>query len=161
MRQGGAQRARLRPRGPEMDEVRELRVDDVPARLYRPEAVPGPLLVYFHGGGWTIGSLDSHDRAARKLAAGSGAQLLAIGYHLTPEHRWPASVDDAVTAVRWVAQGPAELDLGGPVAVAGDSAGGALAALACLRERDEHPDALPDLQVLLCPNTHRRARRAP
>ena len=153
MREGIAQRSRLRPRGPEMHEVRELRVDALPARLYRPVAAPGPLVVYLHGGGWTIGGLESHDRACRNLAAGSGAQLLAVDYRLAPEHPWPASVDDAVSAVCWVAERPSELELDGPVAVAGDSAGGTLAALACLRVRDEHPDALPDLQVLICPNT--------
>jgi acetyl esterase len=152
MREGSAQRARLRPRGPEMHEVRELRIGKLSARLYRP-AVASGLIVYLHGGGWTIGSLDSHDRACRMLAAGSGAQLLAVDYRLAPEHPWPASVDDAVTALRWVSQGPAELEFEGPLAVAGDSAGGTLAALVCLRLRDEHPEALPDLQALLCPNT--------
>jgi acetyl esterase len=153
MRRGGAERARLRPPGPEMYEVRELRIAALPARLYRPQAVPGPLLVYLHGGGWTIGSLDTHDRVCRMLAAMSSVQILAIDYRLAPEHPWPASVDDAVTVLRWVAQRPVELELEGAVGVAGDSAGGTLAALACLRVRDDHAEALPDLQVLLCPNT--------
>jgi acetyl esterase len=153
MREGMARRAGVRPRGPVMHEVRELRVDGLGARLYQPDAGAGALVVYFHGGGWTMGNLDSHDRACRILAAGSGAQLLAIDYRLAPEYPWPASVDDAVTALRWVAQRPAELELASPVAVAGDSAGGTLAALACLRLRDEHPEALPTLQVLVCPNT--------
>jgi acetyl esterase len=154
LREGIAQRARERPRGPEMLTVRELRIGELPVRLYRP--VPGrtPLVVYLHGGGWTIGSLESHDRICRRLADGSGAAVLAIDYRLAPEHPWPASVDDTVAALRWVASAPTEL--GEPptaVGVAGDSAGGTLAALACLRLRDEYPAAVPDLQVLLYANT--------
>lgn len=79
-------------------------------------------------------------------AAGSGAAVLALDYQLAPEHRWPASVDDTVATLEWVASSPASLEpVTGVVAVAGDSAGGTLAALACLRLRDEHPEALPDL----------------
>jgi acetyl esterase len=154
MREGMAERARARPRGPEMHEVRELRIGELPARLYRPQDCSAPLLVYLHGGGWTIGSRDSHDRACRRLAAGSGGAVVSLDYRLAPEHPWPASVDDTVSALGWVAEAPPEL--GAPpraVAVGGDSAGGTLAALACLRLRDEAPDALPDLQVLICANT--------
>jgi acetyl esterase len=154
LREGMAARARARARGPELLAVRDLRIGGLAARLYRPVSGDAPLVVYLHGGGWTIGSIASHDRVCRRLAAGSGAAVLAIGYRLAPEHRWPASVDDAVAALRWVAAGPAELgDAPTAVAVAGDSAGGTLAALACLRLRDEHPAALPGLQVLLYANT--------
>ena len=154
MREGIEQRARLRSPGPEMHAVRELRIGMIPARLYRPVAGPTPLVVYLHGGGWTVGSLESHDRMCRRLADGSGCAVLAIGYRLAPEHPWPASVEDSVAALRWVAAGPPELgEMPGAVAVAGDSAGGTLAALACLRLRDEYPAALPDLQVLLYANT--------
>jgi len=154
MREGIAQRARARARGPQMQTLRELRIGELPARLYRPVAGPSPLVVYLHGGGWTIGNLDSHDRMCRRLADGSGAAVLAIDYRLAPEHPWPASVADTVAALRWVTSAPEEL--GEPpsaVAVAGDSAGGTLAALACLRLRDEDRAALPDLQVLLYANT--------
>ena len=154
MRAGIEQRARERPRGPEMHAVRELRIGPIPARLYRPVAGRTPLVVYLHGGGWTIGSLETHDRMCRRLADGSGAAVLAIGYRLAPEHPWPASVEDTVAALRWVAAAPPELgELTDAVAVAGDSAGGTLAALACLRLRDEYPAALPGLQVLLYANT--------
>ena len=154
MREGTAQRARQRSRGPEMHAVSELRIGQVAARLYRPVGERTPLVVYLHGGGWTIGSLETHDRICRRLADGSGAAILAIDYRLAPEHPWPTSVDDTVSALRWVASGPPELgEALGSVAVAGDSAGGTLAALACLRLRDEDPAALPDLQVLLCANT--------
>lgn len=90
----------------------------------------------------------------RRLADRSGAAVLALEYRLAPEHPWPASVEDTVAALRWVASAPA--DLGGmpsAVAVAGDSAGGTLAALACLHLRETHPEALPDLQVLIYANT--------
>ena len=154
MREGIAQRARARSRGPEMQAVGELRIGALPARVYRPAAGRTPLVVYLHGGGWTIGSLESHDRMCRRLADGSGAAVLAIDYRLAPEHPWPASVDDTVTALRWVASAPAELgEAPSAVAVAGDSAGGTLAALACLRLRDEYPAALPCLQALLYANT--------
>ncbi len=154
MREGVDQRARQRPRGPEMHAVSELRIGGVAARLYRPVAGRAPLVVYLHGGGWTIGSLETHDRVCRRLADGSGAAVLAIDYRLAPEHPWPASVDDTVSALQWVASGPPELgEAPDAVAVAGDSAGGTLAALACLRLREEDPAALPDLQVLLYANT--------
>lgn len=116
----------------------------MPARLYRPVAQPPDLIVYLHGGGWSIGGLDSHDRLCRLLAAGSGEAVLALDYRLAPEHRWPAAVDDAVAALRWIAGRPAELDEAPRrIAVAGDSAGGTLAALACLRLREEDPPACP------------------
>jgi acetyl esterase len=154
MREEIARRAAARTPGPDLPEVRNLRIGELPARLYRPVAGPAPLVVYLHGGGWTIGSLDSHDRMCRRLADGSGAAVLAIDYRLAPEHPWPASVDDTVAALRWVATAPAGLgEAPTAVAVAGDSAGGTLAALGCLRLRDEYPPALPDLQVLLYANT--------
>jgi acetyl esterase len=154
MREGIATRARARSRGPKMNVVRDLRIGELPVRLYRPVVGPAPLVVYLHGGGWTIGNLESHDRLCRRLANGSGAAVLAVEYRLAPEHPWPASVDDTVAALRWLASAPLELgEAPRAVAVAGDSAGGTLAALACLRLRDEDPAALPDLQVLLYANT--------
>jgi acetyl esterase len=154
MRRAAEERARARARGPAMREVRDLRVDDLPLRLYRPLAGPAPLVVFLHGGGWTIGSLETHDRACRRLARGSGLAVLAVDYRLAPEHPWPAAVDDAVAALAWVAGAPDALGGRPPaVAVAGDSAGGTLAALACLRLRDELPEALPGLQALVYANT--------
>ena len=154
MRDGAAQRARQRSRGPQMYAVSELRAGQIAARLYRPRGGRAPLVVHRHGGGWTIGGLEGQDRVCRRLADGSGAAVLAVDYRLAPEHPWPASVDDTVAALRWAASGPPELGPApGAVAAAGHSAGGTLAALACLRLRDEDPAALPDLQVLLCANT--------
>ena len=152
LRAAGAERARARPSGPDLQRVVDLEAEGVPVRLYVPAGEPAPLLVHLHGGGWTIGSIETHDRLCRQLAAGAATRVLSIGYRLAPEHPWPASVDDAVAVLRWVAAGGAE----GPVArlaVSGDSAGGALATLACLRLRDEAPGALPDAQILFSPNT--------
>jgi len=154
MREGVTQRARSRPRGPDLHAVSDLRIGQLPGRLYRPAGGDVPLVLYLHGGGWTIGDLESFDRLCRRLADGSGAAVLALQYRLAPEHPWPASVDDSVAALRWVMSGPADLgEAPRAVAVAGDSAGGTLAALACLRLRDEHPASLPDLQVLIYANT--------
>ncbi|MGZ4273685.1 MAG: alpha/beta hydrolase [Solirubrobacteraceae bacterium] len=154
MRAGIAERARSRPKGPELAEVRDLRIEALRARLYRPVRGRLCLVVYLHGGGWTIGDVGSFDRMCRRLAAHSGCAVLCPEYRLAPEHPWPASVDDAVATLRWVAAQPAELGaLSGRVAVAGDSAGGTLAALSCLRLRGSEPGARPDLQVLLYPNT--------
>jgi acetyl esterase len=99
MREAAARRAAERPPGPALHEVRDLVVGERAARLYRPTPDPAPLVLYLHGGGWTIGGLDSYDRACRRLAAGSGCAILALDYRLAPEHRWPAAVDDAVAAV--------------------------------------------------------------
>lgn len=124
------------------------------ARWYRPTASASALVRYLHGGGWVIGDLETHDRACRRLAASSGAAVLALDYRRAPEHPWPAAVDDAVDALRWIASRPRELGLAPTaLAIAGDSAGGTTAALACVRVRDEAPEALPDVQVLISANT--------
>jgi len=151
-----AQRSRVaaRPPGPAMADVHDLTVTrGVPARLYRPSTRPQPLLVFLHGGMWTIGDLESHDRACRRLALGAGVGVLAVDYRRAPEHPWPAAVDDVVQVIRWAAVDRPELPgATGPLVVAGDSAGGNLAALACLRLRGEG-GPLPDAQVLVYPNT--------
>lgn len=155
MRASGADRASKRAPGPEMAAVTDVSAGGVPARLYRPTTEDGlPLAVYLHGGGWTIGSIQTHDRAVRRMAKASGLPMLSLDYRLAPEHPWPASIDDTVAALRWVASGPS--DLGGrppAVAIVGDSAGGTLATLASLRLRDAGDDALPAAQMLLYPNT--------
>src|ERR1700689_5610888 len=91
-----------------MHAVHELRIGALPARVYRPAAGRIPLVVYLHGGGWTIGSLESHDRMCRRLADGSGAAVLAIDYRLPPETPGPASVDDTVAALRRGGSAPME-----------------------------------------------------
>lgn len=159
MRRGSEKRSRAAPRGPEIGEVKDLVVGagSVTVRLYRPApevtASQPPesrgTIVYLHGGMWVIGDLESHDRACRRLVRSLGVAVVAVHYRRAPEHPFPAAVDDAVDVIRWAADEPG---LAGPLAVMGDSAGGNLAALACLRLRDEG-GPLPELQVLVYPNT--------
>lgn len=113
----------------------------VPLRLYRPQGTMAeavlPALVYYHGGGWVIGDLDSHDNLCRQLANESGCAVVAVDYRLAPEHRFPAAVDDAFGALRWIQAQAAELRLDpARLAVGGDSAGGTLAAVCALAHRD-------------------------
>jgi acetyl esterase len=156
MRAAAEERAAARPKGPTMSAVQDLSVPPLgcPARLYRPTDAATALVLYLHGGGWVIGDLDTHDRACRRLAGTSGVSVLALDYRRAPEHPWPAAVDDAVLALQWIASHPRELGAApSAVAIAGDSAGGTTAALACLRVRDEAPEAAPDLQLLIYANT--------
>jgi acetyl esterase len=155
LRADSAARIASRPRGPELPSVVDITIDGDPAlsaRLYRPGLNPLPLLVFFHGGGWTFGSLDSHDGTCRTLAQQSHVAVLAVDYRLAPEHPWPAAVDDALAAYRWARLIAAELVGTDVVGVAGDSSGGNLAALCCLRLRDAG-EPQPRVQVLVCPNT--------
>jgi acetyl esterase len=145
-------RAAKKQPGPEMDEVRDLQVEGLPARLYRLRPEPLPLVLYLHAGGWTVGGIASADRLCRRLAVAAGAAVLSLEYRLAPENPWPASVDDAVAAMRWIARGPEELDRLGPWGALGDSAGGTLVTLACQRLRSEDPDALPAVQALIYAN---------
>ncbi|BDB26464.1 alpha/beta hydrolase [Cupriavidus sp. P-10] len=107
------------------------------ARLYRPDdSAALPLVIYFHGGGFVLCGLDSHDNICRSLARRSGALVLSVDYRLAPEARFPAAADDAVAAVRWAAAHAAQLGADpSRIAVAGDSAGGNLAAVACQQLR--------------------------
>lgn len=109
----------------------------IPARLYAPSAGPLPVLLYFHGGGFTIGSIASHDTLCRHLAQLSGGAVLSVGYRLAPEHRFPVAVEDAWDAVQWIAAQGAALGLDAQrLALGGDSAGGTLAAVCALQARD-------------------------
>ncbi len=109
----------------------------VPVRIYTPEGSvsPAPALVWFHGGGMIMGSLESWDHLARALAVASGAVVVNVGYRLAPEHRYPVANDEAYGAVEWVAAQHVSLGLDpARIAVGGDSAGGSLAAAtACVR----------------------------
>ncbi len=132
------------------------------ARLYTPPSgrAPLPLLVYFHGGGWVGGDLDTHDAPCRLLAARAGALILAVDYRRPPEHPFPAAVDDALAATGWAAEHAAELGADpARIAVGGDSAGGNLAAVATRLARDGG-GALPVLQLLLYPVTDLSRKRA-
>jgi acetyl esterase len=125
--------------------------DGVPVRIYRGEEPPTGLLVYFHGGGFVIGSIGLMDNVARELAHATGAVVVSVGYRLAPEHPYPAGLDDCEAATRWAAARAPELGVPPSVVVAGESAGGNLAAALALRAR-----AAGDLplagQVLLYPS---------
>ncbi|KWF20972.1 MULTISPECIES: alpha/beta hydrolase [Burkholderia cepacia complex] len=100
------------------------------ARLYRPSGERHlPTVVYLHGGGFVIGDLDTHDNICRELARGANAVVVSVDYRLAPEHRYPAGADDAIAATKWVIANAGELGGSDVVAVAGDSAGGNLAAV--------------------------------
>ncbi|WP_081286425.1 alpha/beta hydrolase [Mycobacterium asiaticum] len=122
------------------------------ARHYRTTgATPAPLLVFFHGGGFVVGDIESHDGLCRMICRDAAVHVLSIDYRLAPEHKAPAAVEDCVAAYRWALQHTAELGVDpSRVGVGGDSAGGTLAALVTLRCRD---DGIPQpaLQVLLYP----------
>jgi acetyl esterase len=130
--------------------VEELTAGGRPARLYRPESdAAAPTLVYFHGGGFVIGDLDTHDQTCRRLCRDTGTAVLSVDYRLAPEHPFPAAVDDALAATRWAADHLAELGGADVLAVGGDSAGGNLAAVVA--------QAMPDrvaAQLLIYPATH-------
>lgn len=149
------------PAPPEVGELREVRAPgprgDIPLRLYRPYGAAAgerlPALVYFHGGGWVIGDLDTHDTLCRELANGSGCAVVSVDYRLGPEHRFPAAVDDALAATRWVRHEAVALGLDGTrLAVGGDSAGGNLATVVCLLARDAG-DLSVAFQMLIYPST--------
>jgi acetyl esterase len=127
---------------------------EIGARHYRPAGdEAAPLLVFYHGGGWTIGDLDTHDALCRLTCRDAGVHVLSIDYRLAPEHAAPAAVDDAYAAFRWAHEQAAELGaIPGQVAVGGDSAGGNLAAVVCLLARDAGAP-LPVLQWLIYPRT--------
>ena len=125
----------------------------LPARLYASSHDRLPLLLYLHGGGFVIGGLETHDSLCRQLALRSAGAVLALDYRLAPEHRFPAAVDDAWAAMRWLAgPGAAALGLDGTrLAVGGDSAGGTLATVCAIHARDI---GLPlALQLLITPGT--------
>lgn len=154
MRHVAEARSEQRPQGPEMATVDVCFASDrCLARVYRPSADARNVIVFLHGGGFTIGSVRTHDRACRRLAATSRASVVSVDYRLAPEHPAPAAIDDAVAAIEWVASGPTELG-GAPRAIAlvGESAGGTIATLATLALRGK--PAAPDVLVIAYANTH-------
>jgi acetyl esterase len=124
----------------------------LPARLYSDAQEPVPVMLYLHGGGFVIGSLETHDSLCRQLALRSGGAVVALDYRLAPEHRFPTAVDDAWAALQWLHEHATTLGVNGArLAVGGDSAGGTLAAVCALRARD---CGLPlALQLLITPGT--------
>ncbi|HXT94619.1 MAG TPA: alpha/beta hydrolase [Trebonia sp.] len=143
------------PAGPDLESVRDIVIPSqaggLPARLYSPSSSAPGLVLYYHGGGWVVGSLNGWDSSVRTLAVASGCDVVSVDYRLAPEHAFPAAADDAYDALVWAASAAGLAD-GRPVVVAGDSAGGNLAAVAALRARDFGGPPIA-LQVLVYPVT--------
>jgi acetyl esterase len=154
-------RSVLAPVPPEVSEARLMVVANAIAlRAYRPAGVARhevlPALVYFHGGGWTIGDLDTHDVLCRQLSNGARCAVFSVDYRLAPEHPFPAAVEDSIAAARWVASEARALRIDPErIAVGGDSAGGNLAAVVALEARDAGGPALA-CQLLIYPATDQR-----
>jgi acetyl esterase len=150
-------RAALRPPAPNLRHVHDLHAGGVPVRLYRPTERILPAFVFFHGGGWVVGDLDTHDVVCRQIAEQAHAVVVAVDYRLAPEHPFPAAVDDAWNATAWIAAHAVELGIDASrIAVGGDSAGGGLAAVVALLARDSRTLRLSS-QVLIYPVTDLRA----
>lgn len=130
---------------------------DIPARLYKPLTLRqfdglSPCLVFFHGGGWVIGNIDSHDVVCRTLADEGQLIVISVDYRLAPEHRFPAAVDDAIAATGWISANAQELGMDASrLVVGGDSAGGNLAAVVAIHAREAGPKVAG--QVLIYPAT--------
>jgi acetyl esterase len=124
----------------EVHSVEDRDADGVQVRIYRPVEASGPstALVYFHGGGWVAGSVEVYDPLARAIARRAGCVVVSVDYRLAPEHPFPAALDDAWTATKWVSANAEELGLDPmKIGVGGDSAGGTLAAVVARRARDQ------------------------
>ncbi|HEX3594130.1 MAG TPA: alpha/beta hydrolase, partial [Polyangiaceae bacterium] len=150
--------------GPALD-CRDLVIDSpalpIPARLYTPNglAARSPAVVYFHGGGWVTCSVATHDAFCRRLAAEARCRVVSIDYRLAPEHRFPAAVEDAIAATRFVLANAHDLGVDPErVAVAGDSAGGNLSAVVALATRNDA--RRPRLQALIYPALDMTCRTA-
>lgn len=140
--------------GTDIGHVEDLDAEGVPVRLYRPaSATPLPLLVFLHGGGWMFGDLETHDAMTRHLAAASGCAVLGVGYRLAPEHKFPAGLDDAMTAFEWARRSAERLGCDPTrIALGGESAGGNLTAAVTLRLRAGNKPQ-PLFQLLIHPAT--------
>lgn len=144
---------------PEDIDVRDFQIPgphgEIPVRFYEPQglAKPSGLLVYYHGGGWVIGDLDTHDGHCRRMARWAGVRVLAVDYRLAPEHPFPKGHDDALAAARWAFDHCVEIGVDPKrIAVGGDSAGGNLAASVALALKDDPARRLA-FQLLLYPAT--------
>jgi acetyl esterase len=162
-------RAVTQPEAPPVAEIAELAADrphgPIALRLYRPvrksdAPAPLPVLVYYHGGGWTIGDLDTHDVLCRQLANASHCAVVSVDYRMGPEHRFPAAVDDCLAATHWVRRQSEALGLDAErLAVGGDSAGANLAAVVAITARDAG-DLPIAYQLLIYPATDMRRGHA-
>jgi acetyl esterase len=161
MRQAYSAMAAMLPPGPDVataDRTIPGPGGEIPVRVYTPPGDgPAGVLVYLHGGGWTIGGLDTHDHPCRTLCAEAGVVVVSVDYRLAPEHPFPAALDDAWAVLEWVADNAVEIG-GDPtrLAVGGDSGGGNLAAVVALMARDRGGPALR-FQLLIYPAVDLRA----
>ena len=152
--------ARPRAKGPDVARVEDRSIpgpqSQLPIRIYTPEGSgPFPALVWFHGGGWVIGDLDTSDATARNLTLGSGCVVVSVDYRLAPETKFPGPAEDCYSATQWVAQNAATIQVDpGRIAVGGDSAGGNLAAAVSLMARDRGGPSI-EFQLLVYPVTER------
>jgi acetyl esterase len=150
------------PEPPELEKVQPLAIPaphgSIPARIYTPKTLRktgglAPCLVFFHGGGWVIGDLETHDVVCRKLAAEGELIVISVDYRLAPEHKFPAAVDDAISSTKWIAANSGSLGIDASrLMVGGDSAGGNLAAVVSLAARDCDGPKIAG-QVLIYPAT--------
>jgi acetyl esterase len=155
-------RAAVTPAAPDVSEVGNFAAPGpngpIPLRYYRPAGAdkkePLPVLVFYHGGGWVIGDLDTHDVVCRTLANNAGCAVVSVDYRMGPEHKFPTAVEDAYAALLWVVEEAKHLRVDGArVAVGGDSAGGNLAAVVALMAREAGAPALA-FQLLIYPATN-------
>ena len=139
--------------GPKLHAVDDMLIADVPVRVYRPNDGSNlPCVVYFHGGGWVIGNLETHDTLCRRLCAACDCIVIAVDYRLAPEHKHPAAVEDCYAVTQLVAKNAEQFGVNAnQLALVGDSAGGNLAAAVALRARDDDSEFTIRLQVLIYP----------
>jgi acetyl esterase len=135
-----------------IDQVRDEVIEGIPVRMYRNEDAPSGLIVYLHGGGFVMGSIGLMDNVARELAHSAGAVVVSVGYRLAPEYPYPAGLEDCLTVTRWALRNASRFGASSRcVAVAGESAGGNLAAAVALRLRDAKDELSLAGQVLIYP----------
>lgn len=153
----------LEPQGVPIGKVENLTVPgpggQIPIRVYTPMGggTVQPAIIFYHGGGWVIGSLETHDALCRQLANAAGCKVVAVDYRLAPEHKAPAAFDDAFAAAQWIESNAAELEIdANSLAVAGDSAGGNLAAAVALAAKQKGAPKL-SFQLLIYPTLQMRA----
>ncbi len=133
--------------------IEDRDANGIKIRIYRDTMEKTPCIVYFHGGGWVIGDLDTHDTICTQLAAETGYAVISVDYRLAPENPFPAPIDDCYDGLCWIAANAVELNIDPEkIAVAGDSAGGNLAAAACIKARDQGQPAIA-FQALFYPVT--------
>jgi acetyl esterase len=145
--------------------VENITAGDISLRSYMPVAAGTellPAIVYFHGGGFVLGDLDSYDALCRTLANESGCRVISVDYRLAPEHPFPSAVDDSFAAVQWVESNAAELLVdANRIAVAGDSAGGNLAAVVCQKAKENKGSPQIAFQLLIYPELRLLVERQP